>query len=88
MNEVTYIDEYVKCSICNKRKATLLCDMPKQQIMHFHVKLPIGETDFKNSFKKTTITCDNPICEKCATQVGAGIHFCKSCVTTLKELID
>jgi len=69
--------EFAKCSICCKRPAKYLCDMPIGIIKHMHLTKD-------NSFKEYTITCDKPICEKCAIEVNRGIHFCKRCFEKLK----
>jgi len=75
----------VMCNICHKRIATKLCDMPVRRTKNFHIKIN-GMTDTNLSFKEYTATCDKYICDKCAAEVGNGIHFCKSCMSKLKRV--
>ena len=84
MGKVIEVGEFKRCIICKKRQATLLCDMPVGRIKNMHFKLPNGLTDYENSFKEYTNTCDREICEKCAIEVNSGIHFCKICLSKLK----
>lgn len=77
---------YDKCVICNKRKAEFLCDMPKFRSKMLHLKKENGVTDYENSFKTTTCTCDAQICRKCSVEVGGDIHFCKSCMDKLRQI--
>lgn len=87
MGEVVKPEHFISCSICHKRQAKLLCDMPISRTKNLHLKLPNGLTDYENSFKEYTSTCDRAICEKCAVEVGDGLHFCKKCISELKEKI-
>ena len=87
MGEVVEVGEITVCAICHKRKAKYLCDMPKSRGKTLHLKKENGVTDYENSFKWFTDTCDLPICEKCAVEVGGDIHFCKWCIEKLKQLI-
>lgn len=80
---------YEKCDICHKRKAEYLCDMPKFRSKALHLKkdngiADYGVTDYENSFKWITHTCDAKICCKCAVEVGGDIHFCKQCMNKLR----
>ena len=72
-----------RCQICGKRKAEFLCDMPKGRAKMLHIKNPDGTTDYKNSFKSYTRTCDKRICDKCAVYLGNDIHFCKGCMKNI-----
>jgi hypothetical protein len=85
MGEVIEVGKFQSCTICHKRQATLLCDMPIGRIKNLHWKLPNGLTDYDNSFKEYTKTCDKPICEKCSKEVNQGVHFCKICLSKLKD---
>lgn len=80
MGDVIEVGKLIKCSICGKRQATFLCDMPIGRIKNLHIK-----NDNKNSFKGWTVTCDRAVCEKCAIEVNSGIHFCKHCLSKLKD---
>lgn len=90
---VTHIN-FNKCDLCRRRKATLLCDMPKRVVKNLHIttrkKLLDGtyvtKTDYENSFKQTTLTCDTQICERCSVLVGDGVHFCRECISKLSKL--
>ncbi len=84
MGEVIKVDNFTICSICKKRKATILCDMPTSRVHNLHLRNDDNSTDYKNSFKQYTETCDSPVCEKCALEVGGDIHFCKLCADKLK----
>lgn len=75
-----------RCSICHKRKAEYLCDMPTARVKLLHIKRENGVTDYANSFKWTTLTCDRKVCKECTVEVGADIHFCKRCIKKLKEI--
>ncbi len=69
-------DDYIECRICEKRKAVYLCDMPRHRIWT------------TIDFKTYTSTCDHAICEKCAIEVGDGIHFCLLCAKSLKNRLS
>lgn len=84
MGNAIEVGEFISCNICRKRKATLLCDMPVMIYKNMHWKNQDGTTDYVNSFKQGTFTCDRQICEKCAIEVNSGIHFCKICYSKLK----
>lgn len=84
MEEVIKVGKFIPCVICRKRQATLMCDMPIARIKNLHVKVD-GLTDFNESFKEYTDTCDKAICEYCAKEVNPGIHFCKDCLTKLNS---
>ncbi|WP_409229177.1 hypothetical protein [Gudongella sp. SC589] len=84
MGDVIEVGKFVPCDICKRRQATLLCDMPIMINKSLHRKKPDGTTDYENSFKEYTQTCDREICEKCAIEVNSGIHFCKICYSKLK----
>jgi hypothetical protein len=86
MRKVIEVGEFIPCSICKKRQATLLCDMPMGKIKNLHIKLPNGLTDYENSYKEYMDTCDREICDKCAVEVNPGVHFCKICMSKLKDL--
>lgn len=75
-----------RCDICHKRKAEFLCDMPIFRSKMFHLKKENGVTDYENSFKWTTHTCDRKICVKCAVEVGGDIHLCECCMKKLSRL--
>ena len=85
MGEVIKVENFELCSICHKREATLLCDFPIGRTKTFHMKLPNGLTDYNNSFKEYTITCNRPICKECAVNIGNGLHFCKDCYERLRK---
>lgn len=76
-----------RCDICHKRKAEFLCNMPMFRGKMMHLKKENGVTDYENSFKWTTLTCDRKMCSKCATEVGGDIHFCKRCVDRLRKIL-
>lgn len=82
MGEIAKI--YDRCDICHKRKAEFLCDMPIFRSKTLHLKKENGVTDYENSFKWVTHTCDAKICRKCAVEVGGDIHFCKRCMSKLR----
>lgn len=86
MGEVVEIPQYEICTICRKRKAEYLCDMPTGRAKMLHLKKPNGVTDYENSFKWYTITCDRAICKECAIEIGNDIHFCKKCMKKIKSL--
>lgn len=75
-----------RCDICRKKKAEFLCDMPTFRSKMLHLKKENGVTDYENSFKWTTHTCDRKICRECAVEVGGDIHFCKCCMDKLRQI--
>ena len=83
MGEVVEVGSFQKCSICHKKQATLLCDMPDGRVKTMHMRKSDGTTDYENSFKEYTKTCDKAICVDCAVEVNPGIHFCKHCMSKL-----
>jgi len=64
------------CPFCKRRMATLLCDCPTSAI----------KTTLE--FKEHRLTCDRPICENCATEIGNDVHFCPRCMKRLVKLAD
>lgn len=88
MGDVIKVDDYELCSICRKRQAKFLCDMPVSRVKNLHLKLPDGSTDYENSFREYTETCDKAVCERCSVEIGNGIHFCKKCIGKLKHSIE
>jgi len=74
MGTVIEIGKFIPCEICKKRQATLLCDMPLMRVKNMHMP------NKKDSFKEYTVTCDKAICDKCAKDMGNGIHICKTCL--------
>ena len=86
MGNVIEVGEIKICSICHKRQAKYLCDMPVGRIKTSHLKKSNGVTDYENSFKWSTYTCDREICEECAISLGNDIHFCKECMERIKRL--
>lgn len=75
MNKVVeFIPEDDLCQFCRKRKATLLCDMPRGKI--------IGHAR-GNGFDSHIMTCDRRICTECTTRVN-GFDFCPDCVKMIK----
>ena len=85
MGDVIKVGKFIKCSICGKRQATILCDMPKGSVKNLHWKNSDGTTDYKNSFKEYTKTCDREVCEKCCKEVGHDRHICKICIEELTK---
>ena len=76
MGDVVNVGEITVCTICHKRQAKLLCDMPTGII-----------STTSRKFGTFTATCDKEICSECAVEVRGGIHFCKDCVSKLKQII-
>jgi hypothetical protein len=54
--------------------------MPDGRVKTMHMRKSDGTTDYENSFKEFTRTCDKAICSDCSVQVNSGIHFCKDCI--------
>ena len=80
------LPENERCDICRKRKAKYLCDMPTFRSKTLHIKKENGVTDYENSFKWHTHTCDKKICEECAVGLGGDIHFCKDCFEKIRKM--
>lgn len=82
------------CSYCGIRPAKRLCDAPIGS-SHFIGHPPHSEimkakdsyVAFHTVYMSKTITCDRPICEKCATRIAADIDFCPSCMERIKKTI-
>lgn len=85
MGDVIEVGKFIKCSICGKRQATISCDMPIGSIKNLHWKKLDGTTDYENSFKEYTKTCDRVVCNKCAKEIGYDRHICKICLAKLKD---
>ena len=80
------VPENERCDICRKRKAEFLCDMPEGRILTLHIRKLDGSTDYENSYKWITTTCDAKICKECAVEVGNDIHFCMKCFERIKKI--
>lgn len=59
-----------RCDFCNN-KATLLCDMP------------VNEICTSIDFKSYVITCDKKICKNCTTRVNE-FDYCPDCVRKIE----
>ena len=90
MENVVHFDpEAILCPFCEKRRATRLCDAPIRQIRfcghpprHLAVFLPSRIVwEIPMSY---TMTCDRPICESCATRIGAENDYCPDCIRRIK----
>lgn len=88
MGDVIKVGEIKVCRICKKKQAKFLCDMPNGRFKNMHIKKENGITDYENSFKWETSTCDVEVCEKCAIEIGNDIHFCKRCIERLKNILN
>lgn len=82
----------VLCSHCKVRPATLLCDAPigrKNYIGHPPRHLMEKAKNWNYAFVKVemseVITCDRPICDKCATRVAEEIDLCPNCMERIKK---
>jgi len=64
------------CPFCKRNMATLLCDCPAGVV--------ISSADFKAH----RLTCDKPICEKCATHIASDTDFCPDCIKRIQRLAD
>lgn len=71
------------CSNCKKRVATRLCDFPvatSRYIGHPPRSEMLRSQTVTYAFytvrMSKTITCDRPLCEKCAVKNGKNIDFC------------
>lgn len=83
-----YIPSDERCSICGKKRGKFLCDFPLARVQNMHLRdEKTGETDYKNSFKIWTRTCDRLICEDCVIDMGDGIHICKKCSARFLEIV-
>lgn len=71
---IEFIPEEDRCQFCRKRKATLLCDMPRGKIIRHAKEL---------GFESHIITCDRRICTECTTRVN-GFDFCSECIKKIK----
>jgi hypothetical protein len=71
--EIIPADE--RCKVCNKRKSTRLCDAITGEYRYAgHPPKINGE--FSDEPMSGVITCDMPMCEKCATQVTPYMDLC------------
>lgn len=80
------------CSVCKKRTATRLCDFPigtSRYVGH----PPRGQmreakkhsVAWKKVEMSKTITCDKPLCDKCAIKVHENFDLCPSCRAKILE---
>lgn len=63
-----------RCQFCKRKKATLLCDFPEDEI--------VTSLDFK----PIRLTCDCKICEDCATHIAENTDFCPKCMDFVRNL--
>lgn len=81
MGIVKFIPRKRLCAVCKKREATVLCDAiigtsrfaghPPRSHIHQH-----GENMFSDVPMQKNITCDLPMCGKCATKVTPYMDLC------------
>lgn len=71
------------CTMCKKRPATKLCDFPLHKSRYVghpprHLMQQAQSTAyaFKEVKMSWTITCDKPLCDRCAISMNADIDFC------------
>jgi len=79
MGDVVEVGKFIRCSICGKRQATVLCDMPIGSSKTMHMP------NIEDSFKEETITCDRHVCNRCCKEVGHNRHICRMCIEKLKD---
>ena len=79
------------CSFCHERPATRLCDAPigtSHYVGHpprsEMMAAKIWDVAFKTVKMVDTITCNRPICDRCATQIAKEIDYCPACVEQIK----
>lgn len=72
---IEFIPEEDRCQFCRKRKATLLCDMPRGKIIAPYAR--------NLGLENHIITCDRRICTECTTRVN-GFDLCPNCVKKIK----
>lgn len=80
------------CAICKKRVATKLCDAPKGR-MHFigHPPRYLMEKSHHSDVAFLTVqmhrvmTCDKPLCEKCAVSIFPEVDYCPMCAEKISE---
>lgn len=79
------------CSFCRARPATRLCDAPIGRMTYIGhpprsemMKAKSWDVAFHTVEMTKTITCDRPICERCATRITADIDFCPDCMERIK----
>jgi hypothetical protein len=72
---IEFIPEEDRCQFCRKRKATLLCDMPRGKIIAPYAR--------NLGFENHIMTCDRRICTECTTRVN-GFDLCPNCVKKIK----
>jgi hypothetical protein len=66
----------MKCEFCGK-ESELLCDFPKSSVVsHVH----------RQGFSIHHITCDNHMCQDCATSIATEIDYCPDCMEHLRGL--
>ena len=76
MNKVVeFIPEDDLCQFCRKRKATLLCDMPRGKIIAPYAR--------NLGLENHIMTCDRRICTECTTRVN-GFDFFLFCIEKIK----
>lgn len=75
-----------RCCICNKRVATRLCDFPigTSRYIGHPPKSQLQEAKrldvaWKKVEMKKTITCDKPLCDKCAIKINGNVDICPAC---------
>lgn len=75
-----------RCEFCKKREATKLCDKVKGTWSWVgHPPKINGYIDTKEPMDGI-ITCDNKICDKCATNI-TGMDACPSCLEEIKKAL-
>ncbi len=73
------------CSFCRRRIATKLCDAPIKRLRWVGHPPRIDGIFDPHEPMERTFTCNRPICEECATEIGDGIDFCPSCMERIKN---
>lgn len=67
------------CHFCKKRIATKLCDAPTMILRY------IGHPPKENMKMKNVMSCDLPMCDRCATKIINGVDYCPKCMKEIKQ---
>lgn len=77
MKDVDIIPADERCEFCKRKRATKLCDFPIGIWASPHMVIKHGRV----------ITCDNKMCDDCATNIGPEMDFCPKCAADVKKII-
>jgi len=83
----TELHKYL-CQFCRKNYVTKQCDFPDGRWRLCGHPLSKIHADMANIPMSGLSTCDNYMCNECATNITKGIDFCPTCMKKIQLICN